>query len=1087
MPAEIARGKKYQQQHINNDLPTKDELFNQLGIMPDDDSVRVNDHKGDHLRISKQLIQEKQEQLNYLPPKPPTPLVIKQKVSNQRLTSQELEKMLEEHRQQMRPIAEQYEQMRLSDVRSKSYNPKSQRSKSPKVKVTYHEEPINIDKLRRSQKDIEGPHGDFLKGVLPKQKLQKFKSESKLISDDDFQKKFKNYLRNKRKHDSSRNSSQEKLEFDLYQSTSPNRGRWNQKHINKAVFKDRSVLGNDSSLSKSKSKSKSKKDKKKDQSMSEQQLCEQIFKQIDNKQVGLIDKIQTIKYLISNPEIMEAFNINPKDLNQQVNKFPTKQQGVFTQNEFTRFLQKYKSQYDHEAFGGLSHVSQQQQVSSCLLNEDQIQILKNIFDTLQNDMIAQRKELIQAFRNDIQVVRMLHVQAAYVSAIDKILNLETILSQLEAQAFEFPYISWKQFMDAFEYDAMVSKQQLSFATLKESQKQVDDQDRIDAPEELQQLIKEQFNKIVMDDYVTAFDLIECIRRAPLYSQLRKQIIRKQSKKSDIKEETLEQILKRIEETAEEYLTFQEFMSYFTRRGQPKFNEEVASLARSVNVTEALQNNENRIDGYDSDPELHTYQDKMLPRERLIKKHPSQQALLTYSHRKKSLPSKTPITKEDFLSAIQPKPQYGAHSKPSDYQFKVTQPQPFNFDKREKERSLSIRERKLQEMLDEKKRNNSFKSFKAKEIPQIVKQDGLYEKIINDNEKRREEVKKNSVQMTLKNERPFSFYRRDQNSSKKPRKKYWEEREKFVFKAKAIPWHVHVELLRQMEQDEETKRKERIAKHAQELAMSSRMPPRMEMHERQKQGQPQSPKYMKTQISYKAKPIPDFDKLHSSFQDQLNRKKLQMRTTEPEPFNFQQSHKGVDRPYLDRENETKINTVKEDKIEEARKKMSIKPARQPPSTKKWESNCEFLKKERIKKAEKQEQIKKEEQERLARKEKFKQRVQQSEAIQDNSKKLEQQRKDRIAQLKKESKEQEMKQKQIIENCKRKATEQPLLVERPTKRDVQLEKMKQLNKIDKMLKQNGVMNRDEYFNKEEKAMLDDIHYLKKHGYEDDFEKE
>lgn len=46
-------------------------------------------------------------------------------------------------------------------------------------------------------------------------------------------------------------------------------------------------------------------------------------------------------------------------------------------------------------------------------------------------------------------------------------------------------------------------------------------------------------------------------------------------------------MKRIEETAEEYLTFQEFMSYFTRRGQPKFNEEVASLAKSVNVTEAL--------------------------------------------------------------------------------------------------------------------------------------------------------------------------------------------------------------------------------------------------------------------------------------------------------------------------------------------------------------------------------------------------------------------------------------------------------------------------------------------------------------------
>lgn len=51
----------------------------------------------------------------------------------------------------------------------------------------------------------------------------------------------------------------------------------------------------------------------------------------------------------------------------------------------------------------------------------------------------------------------------------------------------------------------------------------------------------------------------------------------------------------------------------------------------------------------------------------------------------------------------------------------------------------------------------------------------------------------------------------------------------------------------------------------------------------------------------------------------------MRTTEPAPFNFQQSHKGVDRPYLDRENETKI-VVKTDKVEEARKKMSVKPVR-----------------------------------------------------------------------------------------------------------------------------------------------------------------
>jgi len=51
----------------------------------------------------------------------------------------------------------------------------------------------------------------------------------------------------------------------------------------------------------------------------------------------------------------------------------------------------------------------------------------------------------------------------------------------------------------------------------------------------------------------------------------------------------------------------------------------------------------------------------------------------------------------------------------------------------------------------------------------------------------------------------------------------------------------------------------------------------------------------------------------------------MRTTDPKPFNFQESHKSLERPYLDQENLVKI--VKPiDKIEEARKKMSVKPAK-----------------------------------------------------------------------------------------------------------------------------------------------------------------
>ncbi|CAK66231.1 unnamed protein product (macronuclear) [Paramecium tetraurelia] len=351
-------------------------------------------------------------------------------------------------------------------------------------------------------------------------------------------------------------------------------------------------------------------------------------------------------------------------------------------------------------------------------------------------------------------------------------------------------------------------------------------------------------------------------------------------------------------------------------------------------------------------------------------------------------------------------------KTNDHQFKVTRPQPFNFDKREKDRSFFIREGSLRNVR-RKEENQFMQSFKAKAVPQIVKQDGLYEKILNDNEK-----------LTLKNKRPISFYKRDKNSSRMPRKKQKQYLDMLM-------WN-DLEKWNKMKSQE-------IGKYSQTCSRINNEFQNAIQDERQIQGQPQSHNYMKTQISYKTKPIPDFEKLHSSFQDQINRNKLQMRTTKSEPFNFQQSRKG---------------RMKQKSIQ----LRNIKP-RQPPSMKKWENICEFLKQERIKKVKKLEQ----KSESLI--------IRRIQEIQ----KLEQQRKDRIAQLKKESKEQEMKQKRFIENCQRKPTEQPLLVERPTKRSVQLEKMKKLSKNDKILKQNGVMNRDEYFDKEEKVTILTISYL------------
>jgi hypothetical protein len=68
----------------------------------------------------------------------------------------------------------------------------------------------------------------------------------------------------------------------------------------------------------------------------------------------------------------------------------------------------------------------------------------------------------------------------------------------------------------------------------------------------------------------------------------------------------------------------------------------------------------------------------------------------------------------------------------------------------------------------------------------------------------------------------------------------------------------------------------------------------------------------------------------------------MRTTEPCPFKFENMHKGPSRDYLDNENALMKMTnmpIAVDPVELAKKKMSMKPLRQPASTKKWVANLE----------------------------------------------------------------------------------------------------------------------------------------------------
>lgn len=80
---------------------------------------------------------------------------------------------------------------------------------------------------------------------------------------------------------------------------------------------------------------------------------------------------------------------------------------------------------------------------------------------------------------------------------------------------------------------------------------------------------------------------------------------------------------------------------------------------------------------------------------------------------------------------------------------VTVPKPFNFDMREKTRTKTIREKKVEEMVAEKRievENIVNKQFRANPIPPEVLIP-RYKSIMEANMMRRMEVKKNSIQLT----------------------------------------------------------------------------------------------------------------------------------------------------------------------------------------------------------------------------------------------------------------------------------------------------------------------------------------------------
>lgn len=88
-------------------------------------------------------------------------------------------------------------------------------------------------------------------------------------------------------------------------------------------------------------------------------------------------------------------------------------------------------------------------------------------------------------------------------------------------------------------------------------------------------------------------------------------------------------------------------------------------------------------------------------------------------------------------------------------------------------------------------------------------------------------------LTKEKEKPFTFYERDKNRVKNDTPEIPECMRHVPFRANKIPWKVLIPLYKRMIDSVEYERELRIKKNSEISYSLSRLPPRMEEHEKQK--------------------------------------------------------------------------------------------------------------------------------------------------------------------------------------------------------------------------------------------------------------
>lgn len=820
-----------------------------------------------------------------------------------------------------------------------------------------------------------------------------------------------------------------------------------------------------------------------------------MFKKLDKDSSGTVDSIELMQEFHANPEIAEMFGLreqaeHPHYMERFKKVFETI--GLGNKNEFNLddFLEFFKNRQvasnpteekkvKRPKSPGKNQISSQiSQEPICLLNNNQMQVLEEIFADLDEheDQVLKRYQLIDALKQNERVIKILHVDAVKLGAFQT-LNLETMLNFIENDG-EGPdeFITWNQFLESF----------FTRPELTPADKGIPDPrlDEIDIDPRYVSMIKNLFDSLPVKGRgkASTYDFISGAKKDYKIKGFLSMTAREPEGLSSIGRESVGDVLLRMEKEAEALISWSDVLGYFSKRGVPKYELTVDDPNRPVDkekfakltspkkkVHEISAQTDEVKESKPKESRRNFTKSLSPPRKEVNKSFNDVEDLRQTRIYQKDYPRSTSVEK-----------------------FEVTVPEPFGFEYRELVKEKSIRQLKFEEMIAgirlEEERHLNMK-YKAKPVPSDV-MIPKYESILASQEARRIEVKRTSMETTKANEKPFNFYIRDKEKQKlEPH-----ESPKETFKANPVPWYCKVSLYEQMRSKEKAAREERVARAAQESLRKSSLPPRMEVYEKSKSQQIITP-HIDSKEVFRAKDPPNFTKLQSKFQKTLDMNKRAKLSTQPRPFSFdkqvgltiaqeeqmkREKLKSVHPEVLNEEEHAKFKWGIQDKNEQIGSSGILnKPKIEPSITEKVRDMIMLRKKKMDESEEKSEKLRKEEQERKDKQVAMKSRVQSSSAIQEKLQREKEDREKRQTDKKETMRNQSNIYKEQIRDMNERVKQRPLLVE--TVADSQLKnvaKMKTLLRVKRSLEESkiSIVN---YFTEEERELIEEAEYLVKIG--------